>query len=227
MAIIVGNKTASAANPSGSTQTLAHSMAVGANGALLICVTANNSSGKQIGSVTYGGQAVALQSYMNNSTFQQSQGIYLLNNPPTGSNNIVVTYTGGSQFNKTSIFACSLTGAGVSLSTGGVGATAATPNSSTLNNVLPDDLVFASGVANVAPQPYTIDGVANLPFQFNHNINKRVGGALLLRSGSGSTPANIVVITKSSSGSVSNHKISIRAASSTPTTNTGNFFLCM
>ena len=98
MAIVIGNKTGSQLNPSGSTQTLSHNMSTGSDGALLICVTANNSGGKQIGSCSYGGQVMSTSSTLNANTFAQQQKYFILNNPPTGSNNIVVTYSGGSQW---------------------------------------------------------------------------------------------------------------------------------
>ena len=229
MAIVIGNKTGSQLNPSGSTQTLSHNMSTGADGALLVCVTANNSSGKTIGSCSYGGQAMTTSSTLNAGSFAQQQKYFILNNPPTGSNNIVVTYSGGSQFNKTSIFAVSLTGvASPASTTNGKLASNATPNDLTATGIADNSYIFTSGIANVAPVAYTINGVGNLPFQFNHNINKRVGGAELLLTGPGTGFLTIGISTACSSGSLSNHYIEILASGSTPpSTNTGNFLLCM
>ena len=195
-------------------------MATGANGTLFVVISMNRN--RNFNSVTYGGQAMTLVRNADfGSGFPQRQGVYVLQSPPTGANNIVATYS-SSVFNKTSIFAVSLTGAAgvINNASNGLSNTA----HSRSITIAADSVIYATGMANVPPVAYSIGGSSST-LEFNHNTNKRVGGGL--------SPTNLAagaqnVTTRCSAGSqVTNFRIQIGAAASTPTTNTGNFLLCM
>ena len=220
MAIVIGNKTASNVNPGSSTQTLSHNMSTGADGTLLVAITMNRN--RSFTNCKYGGQTMTLvKAHDFGSGFPQRQAIFLLQSPPTGVNNIVATYN-NSVFNGTSIFAVSLTGAAGALSNG-VNALSSTPHSRSFT-IAADSIIYATGISNVNAVAYSIGGTTRT-LEFNHNTNKKVGGGL---SSTNLAAGAQNVTTKCSTGStVTNLRIEIGAASSTPTTNTGNFLLCM
>ena len=204
MAIAIGNKTASNANPNGSTQTLAHNMSVGADGTLLVVITMANTV--DFSGATYDGVAMTLVRNQNMGTLSQRQAMYILQAPSTGSNNIVVTFS-GNQFNGTSIFACSFTGAG------GVDVHAGTalitsPNSVSAT-IAANSIIYATGVSDNA-QSFGYDiGGSTRTNEFAHNSNKQVEGAL---SATGLLAGATNVTTKADAGTITNSYVAILEA---------------
>jgi hypothetical protein len=210
MAIAIGNKTASNLNPNGSSQTLAHNMSAGADGTLLVVITMANST--SFSGCTYNGVAMTLALNQNYSGQSQRCAAYVLQAPATGSNNIVVSFT-GSQFNSTSIFACSFTGAGgldAVLSTGAL----TTPNSQSIT-IVANSIIYATGLSSNA-QSFGYDiGGSTRTNEFAHNTNRQVEGAL---SATGLSAGATNVTTKADFGTVTNYRIAILEAGAPPVT---------
>lgn len=173
MAIAIGNKTQSNQIPNGSSQTLAHNQNTGSNRGLLVVVTM--ASTVNFSSATYGGVSMTLVQNVLFSSEGQRQAAYYIADPLTGSNNIVINFT-GSQFNSTSIFAVSFTGAdGIDVFGSNIGAS--TPNSQSLT-ILANSIIYASGLSsNEQNTQYSIGG-SSRPFEFSHNTNIQCRGAL-------------------------------------------------
>jgi len=207
MAIAIGNKTQSNQNPAGNSQTKSHNMSTGADGTLLVVITMTNSV--NFSGCSYDGTAMTLVRNQNMGTLSQRQAMYILQSPATGSNNIVVSFSGG-QFNPTSLFAVSFTGAGgVDVHSGN--GLSSTPNSKSLT-IVAGSVIYASGVSTQAMSPYSIGG-STRPLEFQHNTNKQVGGGLSLTSlATGSQN----VTTKTIAGTVTNSRIAILAATAPP-----------
>jgi len=205
MAIAFGNITTSNANPNGTTQTLAHNQNTGSDRTLLVCITMSNSV--NFSGATYAGIAMTLIS--NNNVVGSSQRVaaYYLQAPATGSNNIVVSFS-GSQFNSTSIMAQSFTGAG-SLDTSGFTDSATTPSSQSLT-IVANSVIYATGLsANAQNTDYSIGGSSRTPAFNGHNTNVVVEGAW---SATGLSAGAQNVTTRADAGSITNYRIAIREA---------------
>ena len=210
MAIVIGNKTQSNQNPNGSNQTLAHNQNTGSNRGLLVVITM--ASSVNFSSCNYGGVAMSL---IQNSLFSsegQRQAAYYLADPATGSNNIVVTFS-GSQFNTTSIFAVSFTGAdGVDVFGSNAGAT--TPNSQSLT-ILANSIIYASGLSSNAQNTQYSIGGSSRPFEFSHNTNVQCRGAL---SATGLSAGATNVTTYADFVNVTNFRVAIKEFTVPPVT---------
>jgi hypothetical protein len=218
MAIAIGNKTASNQNPNGGTQTLSHNMSTGADGTLLVVITMANTV--SFSGCTYDGVAMTLVRNQNMGTLSQRQAMYILQAPSTGANNIVVTFS-GSQFNNTSIFACSFTGAGgVDVHSGN--GLSATPHSQSMT-IVANSIIYASGVSTQAQSNYSIGGSTST-LEFQHSTNKQAAGAL---SATGLSAGATDVSTIATSGDITNSRIAIlEAGGGGGGINEGNFLLC-
>ena len=219
MALAIGNKTPFIQSPLSpwTSLTKAHTHNVGADGFLFVSFIMSNS--RTYSGCTYGGQAMTLIKTQNFGGLQQRWACYGLLNPPTGNNNIVVSFS-GSQFNNVSLFAVSFTGssgAGLFATNGA----SSTPNSKTLT-VNAGSCIYALGISKNAFTGIDIDGSAR-PLEFQHNTNKQTSGALsLIPLSAGSTS----VVTKVTFSSVSNSRVEIKESSTPPpSTNDGNFLL--
>ena len=218
MALIIGNKTPFVQSPLSpwTSLTKSHTQNTGSDGFLFVSFVMSNSRGYS--GCTYGGQAMTLIKTQNFGGLQQRWACYGLLNPPTGNNNIVVSFS-GSVFSPVSMFAVSFTGssgAGVFATNGA----STTPNSKTLT-VSAGSCIYGMGISNNAFTGIDIDGSAR-PLEIQHNTNKQVGGALsLVGLSAGSTS----VVTKVTWSSVSNSRVEIKEASAPPSGNSGNFLM--
>ena len=210
MALTIGTKSNANATPGASTQTLSHNQNVGDDGLLLVVITMPNSV--DFTGCTYGGNTMTLIRNTNYTGLSQRQASYYIQTPPTGANNIVVSFT-GSQWNNSSIFAVSFTGAG------GIGNDAstdasATPNSQSLT-VSENSVIYATGISvNAQSFGYDIAGSTRTN-EFAHNTNKQVGGAL---SATGLSAGATNVTTKTNFDTVSNYRVEVlEAVAVTPT----------
>lgn len=202
MAIAIGNKTASNQNPNGSSQTLAHNMSAGTDGTLMVVVTMSSQNSRNFTGATYNGVAMTLLRNQLYSGLVQRTAVYILQAPSTGSNNFVVTFN-GSQFNPTSIFACSFTGAGAGGVNANNGASTA-PNSQSLT-IAANSIIYAQGISDNVQSASSIGG-SSRALEFTHNTNKQVGGAL---SALGLPAGATNVTTDAITGTITNLRIEI------------------
>ena len=152
------------------------------------------------------------------SGLQQRWACYGLLNPPTGNNNIVISFN-GAVFNPVSLFATSFTGSSGAGNFATIGALT-TPNSQTLA-VSAGSCIYATGISNNAFTGIDIDGSART-LEFQHNTNKQISGALSAVPLSAGT---IDVVTKVTFNTVSNSRVEIKEAGTPPSTDNGNFLL--
>ena len=210
MALAIGTQTNSNLNPGGPTQTLAHSHDVGSDGFLLVVISMASTT--DFSECAYNGTPMTLISNTLLSGYSSRQAAYGLVNPDTGSNNIVVTFT-GNQWSSTSISAVSFTGSSGAGNTSVVHS-ATTPNEQFLD-ISANSVIYAAGISDNAQSfGYEIAGStrANL---FYHNINKTSEAAL---SETGLAAGSTSIITKADFGTVSNNVFEIKEAGGvTPT----------
>tara|TARA_R100000808_G_C2152575_1_gene162085 strand:+ start:461 stop:1120 length:660 start_codon:yes stop_codon:yes gene_type:complete len=217
MALAIGNKTAFIQTPLSpwTSLTKAHTQNTGADGFLFVSfIMANNRS---YSGCTYGGQAMTLIKTQNFGGLAQRWACYGLLNPPTGNNDIVVSFS-GTVFTPVSLFATSFTGSSGAGNFATNGAST-TPNSKTLA-VSAGSCIYATGISNNAFTGIDIDGSART-LEFQHNTNKQISGALSAVPLSAGT---IDVVTKVSWNTVSNSRVEIKESSTTPTDD-GSFLL--
>ena len=218
MALIIGNKSPYSQTPPwpSTSLTRAHTQNTGSDGFLFVSFIMSNS--RSYSSCSYGGQAMTLIKTQNFGGLQQRWACYGLLNPPTGSNNVVVQFSGAVN-NPVSMFAVSFTGSSGAGNFATNGASS-TPNSKTLS-VSSGSCIYATGISNNAFTGIDIDGSART-LEIQHNTNKQVGGAL---SSVGLSAGSISVVTKVTSNSVSNSRVEIKEASAPPSSNSGNFLM--
>ena len=216
MALSIGNKTQFVQTPVSpwTSLTRAHTQNTGSDGFLFVSFTMTNTT--NFSGCTYGGQAMTLIRSRGFVGLSQRWACYGLQNPPTGNNNIVVTFT-GQQFNPVSLFAVSFTGSSGAGNFGDNGAST-TPNSKTLT-VSAGSCIYATGISSNAFTGIDIDGSAR-PLEFQHNTNKQVSGALSLVPLSA---GSIDVITKVTWNTVTNQRVEILEAGPTPSSQNSNF----
>lgn len=218
MALAIGNKTQFVQTPSSpwTSLTRAHTQNTGADGFLFVSFSMTNTT--NFSGCTYGGQAMTLIKARQFGGLSQRWACYGLLNPPTGNNNIVVSFT-SQQFNPVSLFAVSFTGssgAGNFADNGG----SSTPNSKTLT-VNAGSAIYAAGISNNAFTGIDIDGSAR-PLEFQHNTNKQVSGAL---SAVPLSAGSIDVVTKVTFGNVTNQRVEIRESTTPPPSDDGSFLI--
>lgn len=205
MALVDGNKTYSNPTPGASSATLAHNQNVGADGALLVVVTMANTV--NFSGCTYNGVSMTLVNNAHYSGNSQRQAIYYLSSPATGSNNVVVSFT-GNQWNPISFVCISFTGAAATAGAVASNGFSTTPNSQTLT-IAANSMIYASGISNNAQSfGYDIAGSTRTNL-FTHNSNKIVEGAL---SATGLSAGSTNVTTKADTGTISNHRVEIQEA---------------
>ena len=172
MALAIGNKTVELATPSATTRTFSHNMSTGSNGYLFIVLAMSNST--TFSGVTYGGVAMTLMSAFTTTVTNTNTNIYSLQNPPTGANNVVVTF-GVAQYNPVSSFAFSATGCSGSTNYNFF-QTTTSPNAGYLT-VSANSLIFADLIAgNNVGHTITIDG-SSRPLEYTSAINNYTSGA--------------------------------------------------
>ncbi len=209
MAITIGNRTQSNANPGGTSQTLAHNMSTGANGGLLVVITMSSSA--DFSGATYAGVPMTLVRNSLDTSESQRVAAYYLANPATGSNNIVVSFT-TAQNNSTSIFAVSFTNVS-GIDTSAYTASRATPSSQSLT-ILAGSVIYATGMSSNAQNTGYDIGGSTRTFEFSHNTNRVVRGCLSATTLSAG--ANNVT-TKADFGNVTNFRVAVKEFVATST----------
>jgi len=173
MALVKGNHTADVRVPGSSSYSFSHNHNKGSDGYLVVIVASPTTN---LSSVKYNGEA--MKSMLDVSTsYSNFWRVYELDNPATGANNVAVTFT-AAQWNSTSVFVCSFTGAS------GVGTvswdnTQATPKTISLSNISANAMIIgcAIGGNNTNANMEIPQGTART-LLFNHNINNYTWGAV-------------------------------------------------
>lgn len=206
MVLSIGNTsfTILPAGASSRTYTL-HNHDVGADG-LLLCVFAMSTSTVSYTGCTYGGAPMTLVRAQTYGTLTQRLASYVLLTPPTGVNDIVVSFSATQNGSGISLAAMSFLGAG------GIGnelsnGLSATPHSQPLT-ISANSIIYATGISNNTNTNYDIAGSART-LLFQHNINKQCAGAL---SATGLASGSPNVITKATFGDITNYRIEIQEA---------------
>ena len=156
MAIAIGNESEYWANPNGSSFTQAHTHNTGSDGLLVISLAMANTV--NISSITYGGQALTILTNSNRGGLGIRIVQAYIKNPPTGSNNLVVNFT-GSQFNFINIYIISYTGADINTTNALSLGAGSDPRSGDILGVSSGSYVYSRAVSGGATQSISIDGV--------------------------------------------------------------------
>lgn len=214
-----GNTTASNPTPASASYTIAHNMNTGSDGLLIVMLTMSNA--RTYSGVTYDGTAMTQLYQINRSGLSQRMAFFYLQNPSTGNNNMVISFS-GSVWNPISIFIHSFTGSGGignSLRTGGQ----TTPNAQSLTVSQDDSLVMATACSINAISTIEIPQGTSVSFT-THNTNRQVGTGAI-SSNSGFSAGSINIETNSTFGSVTNDRTEILGLGGGGGTTNGNFFL--
>lgn len=205
MAIALGNLTTSNLNPGAATQTLAHNHGGGTDDLLLVHISMQNT--QTVSGIEYDGVTMTEVRQDNSVTYNKTIATFFLLAPSTGSNNIVVTFSGG-QFNPTAIFAQSFSGAS-GIGNSGFNDAISTPNTQALT-ISENSIIFATGVSgNAQSFGYQFDGVTATNFGNGFNINNIVEGAF---SQTGLSAGSVDVATRCDVNTITNHRVEIQEA---------------
>tara|TARA_R100000995_G_scaffold70727_2_gene39352 strand:- start:29833 stop:30492 length:660 start_codon:yes stop_codon:yes gene_type:complete len=201
-----GNTTNANPTPGASSKTQAHTHNTGDDGLIIAQFTMSNS--KTYSGCTYGGQAMTELYQINRSGLGQRMCFYYLENPPTGNNDLVVSFS-GSQWNPISIHIRSFTGSG------GVGASSrsgasATPNTKDLT-VEEDSLIMITSCSINAVLTQQIPQGTNRTFT-THNTNRQVATGAI-SADAGHSAGTISLRSTSTSGTVSLDRTEIKGLS--------------
>ena len=172
MALVEGNRTTDVRVPAGSSYSFSHNQNAGSDGCLVVIVAAPAVSTT---GVTYGGQAMTNK--RNESTpYSTNWTVWELKNPPTGTNTVAVTLSGGS-WNNTSTVCYSFTGSN------GVGVTAyngtqSNPSTTSLT-ISANSMILGSCVGGNSTAAYIeIPQGTSRTVDWNHNINNYTWGGI-------------------------------------------------
>lgn len=224
MAVVIGNKTQANPTPGANNHQVSHTHNTGSDGLLVVSFAMANN--RNFTSATYGGQNMTqvFNRSLTASIFQQRFAIYILENPPTGSNTLRVNFN-NNVFNPISIYACSFTGAQAGGNTINIGGSS-TPRTSNIS--VSDGSVVYSFAISSGPVITSIEipqGNAR-PAEFTHNTNKQVRGGL----SNGTLAAGTYTIEhNSASGSISmgTYEIKEKSGGGGGGATTNDFFLVM
>jgi hypothetical protein len=181
-----GNTTNANPTPGASSKTQAHTHNTGSDGLIIAQFTMSNS--RTYSGCTYGGQAMTQLYQINRGGLSQRMVFYYLENPPTGANDLVVSFS-GAQWNPISIHIRSFTGSG------GVGASGRTGAQSTPHNkditVEEDSLIMITSCSSNVILTQEIPTGTTRTFT-THNTNKQVAtGAISADAGHSAGVVNV------------------------------------
>lgn len=221
MAIFAGTKTTNVKNPGSNTITFNHNQNTGSDGFLVIAIAHNKAN--QLSNVKYNNVALTQRLYYNGSG--NKYGYWVFPNPPTGSNQVKLTFT-GQVWNPVGTQVYSFTGADSSNGVLGNNDVANTPHSRTRNGISSGSLMLLMGTSNQAPTQasWTIGGQT---LQKRHvlNIGNRMGVGLSSQYLSAGSVVSVVTASASWK-KFTNVTLEIKEASSA-STGDSNFFMIM
>lgn len=181
-----GNTTNANPTPGANSHTIAHTQDTGSNRLIIAQFTMSNS--RNYTGCTYGGQAMTQLYQINRGGLSQKMAFFYLVDPPTGNNDIVVSFS-GAQWNPISIHIRSFTdsgGVGASTRTGGQ----STPHSGDIT-VEEDSLIMITSCSNSVILTQQIPTGTNRTFT-SHNVNKQVAtGAISANAGHSAGTINV------------------------------------
>ena len=216
-----GNTTNANPTPGASSKTQAHTHNTGSNGLIIAQFCMSNS--RNYTGCTYGGQAMTQLYQINRGGLSQRMAFFYLENPPTGNNNLVVSFS-GSQWNPISIHIRSFTGSGGIGASGRTGAQN-TPHTKTIT-VEEDSLIMITSCCNSVILTQQIPQGTNRTFT-THNTNKQVAtGAISANAGHSAGDVNVRAT--SASANITLDRTEIKGLSgSVDSGSGGDFFLVM
>ena len=215
-----GNTTNANPTPGASSKTQAHTHNTGSDGLIVAQFTMSNA--RTYTSCTYGGQAMTQLYQINRSGLGQRMAFFYLENPPTGSNNIVVSFN-GSQWNPISLHIRSFTNSGgVGASTRGGGQT--TPNNGSLT-VEDDSLIMITSCSVNAITSQQIPTGTNQSYT-QHNTNRQVATGAI-SSNAGHSAGSVTLQATSTFGSISLDRTEIKGLGGSSGEFNNDFFLMM
>ena len=221
MALTQGNLSSTNPNPNGSSYTYTtHNQNTGDNRFLFVAITMANTV--NYSGVTWNGTSMTNINNNNRTGLSQRMAMYYLADPDTGTNDLVVSFS-GSQFNPISLHIASFTGANSTIGINGQNGGTSTPHSRTMTGITANSYIFATGTSNTAQSnPYTFDG-NNMTTAYNgHNTNKIVEGAWYQET----TAGDYAVVTKCDSGNITNDRVEILEFVEPPPTTSRRIFIC-
>ena len=193
---------------------------VGSDGFIMMILTMATTSNFDATGVTYGGQQLTL---LNNQSFggglSTRQAVYGLLSPPTGSNNVSISFT-AQQFNGVSVVIQSFHGCNGfgNFATNGL---RRSPHSRTLT-VSAGSVIYATAISSQTIDRYEIDAV-NEGELFEHNVNQQVSGVfsgILNTAGS----KDVTAFSISTAFRLTNSRFEIIESTGPVTISDGNFF---
>lgn len=212
-----GNVTNANPTPGASSKTQAHNHNTGDDGLIIAQFTMSNA--RTYSGCTYGGQAMTQLYQINRSGLSQRMAFFYLENPPTGSNNLVVSFN-NSQWNPISLHIRSFT------NSGGVGASARTGGQSTPNTqsltVEDDSLIMITSCSINAITSQQIPQGTNRTY-VQHNTNRQVATGAI-SADAGHSAGSISLRSTSTFGSITLDRTEIKGLSSSVDTSGGDFF---
>ena len=212
-----GNTTSANPTPGASSKTQAHTHNTGSDGLIIAQFTMSNS--RNYSGCTYGGQAMTQLYQINRSGLGQRMAFFYLENPPTGSNNLVVSFS-GSQWNPISMHIRSFT------NSGGVGASGRTGGQSTPNTqsltVEDDSLIMITSCSINAITSQQIPQGTNRTYT-QHNTNRQVATGAI-SADTGHSAGSISLRSTSTSGNLTLDRTEIKGLTSSVDTSGGDFF---
>jgi len=212
-----GNTTSANPTPGASSKTQAHTHNTGDDGLIIAQFTMSNS--RTYSGCTYGGQAMTQLYQINRSGLGQRMAFFYLENPPTGSNNLVVSFS-GSQWNPISLHIRSFTnsgGVGTSARTGGQ----STPNTQSLT-VEDDSLIMITSCSVNAITSQQIPQGTNRTYT-QHNTNRQVATGAI-SADTGHSAGSVALRSTSTFGSITLDRTEIKGLASSVDTSGGDFF---
>lgn len=205
MALIKGSQTNSNLNPGASTQTLVHTHSGGTDSLLLVMMGMANTV--NYSGMTYNGVTMTEIRQDPSSVFSSRYAAFYILNPPVGSHNIVVTFT-GAQWSPTAIFAISYSGAS-GIGDNGFNDGITTPHNRNLT-INAGSMISAMGNSfNTQSFGYIIDGVTQTNVGSGFNINNQIQAA---HSDAIATAGSKVVTTRVDFGDITNFRVEIQEA---------------
>ncbi len=217
-----GNTTNGNPTPGASSHTISHNQNTGSDRFLVVQLTMSNS--RTYSGVTYGGTAMTQLHQTNRSGLSQRMAFFYLADPPTGSNNCVISFS-GSQWNPISIHIRSFTDCG------GVGnyersGASSTPNTKSITISQDDSLIMITSCSINAILTQQIPQGTNRTFT-THNTNRQVATGAI-SADAGHSAGSVSLRATSTSGSVSLDRVEIKGLSGgTGGSGESNFFMIM
>lgn len=212
-----GNTTNSSATPGASSKNYTHTQNTGDDGLIVVQLSMTNN--RSFTGATYGGEAMTQLYQINRGGLGQKMAFYYLENPPTGSNTLTLSFS-ASVWNGVSVHIRSFTdsgGVGASQRTGGQ----PSPHSGDIT-VEEDSLIMTTSCCVNVILTQQIPTGTNRTFT-THNVNRQVATGAI-SANAGHSAGTINVRATSASGNLTLDRTEIKGLGASPDTSGGDFF---